>query len=279
MLISTVNQSLFGLVISVVIYPIFLRGTIWRTMLMFLRPIYNLPRSNMTPSTLPFSFTSILRCWGVSLMMLVAWNAANTAFSLFLVKNPLKNRKPLTSDSKDPNGSLLNGLKNKKLSIKCFAMWELAFIARDFPDRRKAIYEDIDRKDGPMWSQVYKLCLDTPAAKKRSRPHQKPHPQVLHTALGWPFRRHYRRRLARAVLGEPYGEPSLYVNAAWAVGGLAVHSLREDKYGNVQRDVAGLVRSLTGLVGKLEGFRGLKTDWTDVEGRGSVLRWKRWWTR
>lgn len=39
-------------------------------------------------------------------------------------------------------------------------MWELAYISRDFEDRRMAIYEDIDRKDGPMWSQVYTICLD-----------------------------------------------------------------------------------------------------------------------
>lgn len=39
-------------------------------------------------------------------------------------------------------------------------MWELAFIARDYESRRKAIYEDIDRKDGTMWSQVYAICLD-----------------------------------------------------------------------------------------------------------------------
>ena len=38
-------------------------------------------------------------------------------------------------------------------------MWELAFIAKDFPERRSAIYEDIDRKDAPMWSQVYGICL------------------------------------------------------------------------------------------------------------------------
>ena len=158
--LHTVNQSVFGLVVSAVVYPLFVRGALWKTTMVFLRPLYNLPRSNMVPSALPFSFSSILRCWLVSLMLVFAWTAANTAFSLFLVKNPLKNGKPLTSDSKDPNGSLLNGLKNKKLSIKCFAMWELAFIARDFPDRRKAIYEDIDRKDGPMWSQVYQICLD-----------------------------------------------------------------------------------------------------------------------
>ena len=243
-------------------------------------------------------------------------------------------------------------------------MWELAFIARDFPDRRKAIYEDIDRKDGPMWSQVYKICLDvlkgtetsidaylapptppTPAAaQSASEQQQKPHttnpprddaifqpiPQkrglrnqvekavnqaatapgqtsqlspvakkavesaktqllkiqkdatgtddtqgllmdlalkVLHSPAGWPFRRHYRRRVAHAVLGSPYGEPSLYINAACALSGLAVASLREDKYGHVQRDVAAVIRVLTGVTKKLEGFgAGLQTHWTDVEG-------------
>ncbi|KAK4135674.1 hypothetical protein BT67DRAFT_455065 [Trichocladium antarcticum] len=361
-LVYTFNSSIASLIVSIAIYPLFLRATIWRTMMMFLRPIYNLPKTNMTPSTLPFSFSSLLRCWLVSMMLLFSWTAANTAFSLFLVKSPLKNGKPLTSDAKDPNGSLLNGLKNKKLSIKCFAMWELAFIARDFPDRRKAIYEDIDRKDGPMWSQVYKICLDVlksmhtnmdvymapppapsetdvvqPETKQRTTaaprddsifqalPQPKPslrnqvekavnqaafapgqpsqlspaakkavdsakqhllkiqkdatgsddtHGLVrefalrfLRSPLGWPFREHYRRRLAHAVLGTPYGEPSLYINAACALAGLAVASLREDKYGNVQRDVAALVRTLTGLVTKLEGFRGrLEVHWTDVDG-------------
>jgi nucleoporin NDC1 len=117
-LIHTINQSFFGLLISAVVYPLTVRALLWKTTLIFLRPVYNLPRSNMVPSTLPFSFTALLRCFLVSIMLIFAWTAANTAFSLFLVKSPLKNGKPLTSDSKDPNGSLLNGLKNKKLSIK-----------------------------------------------------------------------------------------------------------------------------------------------------------------
>ncbi|KAH6621429.1 nucleoporin protein Ndc1-Nup [Chaetomium sp. MPI-SDFR-AT-0129] len=360
-LVRTVNISLIGLIMSTIIYPLTVRSAVWKTSLVFLRPIYNLPRSNMLPPTAPFAFWFLVRTFLVSLLLTFSWAAANTAFSLFLVKHPLKNGKPLTSDSKDPNGSLLNGLKNKKLSIKCFAMWELAFIARDFADRRKAIYEDIDRKDGPMWSQVYQICLDTlktletsidaytappppppaaadakaeqqkvrttepprneeifqpipqhkglrnqvekavhqvalapgqtsqlsPAAKKavESAKHQllkiqkeatgSDDPQglfqdfalrALHSPFGWPFRHQYRRRLAHAVLGSPYGEPSLYVNAACALAGLTVHSLREDRYGNVQRDVATLIRALTGVTKKLEGFQaGLATHWTDVE--------------
>ena len=39
-------------------------------------------------------------------------------------------------------------------------MWELAYISRDFEDRRRAIFEDIDRKDGPVWSQIYTICIE-----------------------------------------------------------------------------------------------------------------------
>jgi nucleoporin NDC1 len=76
------------------------------------------------------------------------------------------------------------------------------------------------------------------------------------------------------VLGQPYGEPSLYVNAAGALAGLAVHSLREDRYGNVQRDVAAVVRALTGLAKRLDGFSAgaLGTHWTDVGGEGEARR-------
>lgn len=39
-------------------------------------------------------------------------------------------------------------------------MWELAHIAEQDQARRQAIYEDIDRKDGPMWAQVYAICME-----------------------------------------------------------------------------------------------------------------------
>jgi len=239
-------------------------------------------------------------------------------------------------------------------------MWELAVISRDFEPRRKTIYEDIDRKDGPMWSQIYGICIDvvkslearvdavteplkpkTPELyerverKKRTVPEPKaedaifhPTPQkpkfvsavekavtnvatspgqgsqlsptakkvyetgrqqllraqqgltgsddpqsifksvalkIITSSFGWPFRQEYRRRVANAVLGGPYGEPSLYINAASALSLLAEHSLVEDKYGNVQRDVAAIIRTLTTVVKKLHDFKeGLVPHWTDV---------------
>lgn len=241
-------------------------------------------------------------------------------------------------------------------------MWELALIARDFPDRRKTIYEDIDRPDGPIWNQIATRCLDVlksietridnygkptnpspapaPAVEPKGRTTAPPRgdpifqstspktmfmsevgnivnhatidtnqpsqlsplakataaatkqklldwqsqatgtssdpssllhqltARVLGSPLGRPLQHTYRRRLARAVLGaDPHGEPSLYANAAGALCLLAVHSLSEDRYGNVQRDVAAVVRTLTAVTRKLDAFcEALPRHWTDVEG-------------
>lgn len=118
MLISTITLSLSAIALSVIVYPIFLRGFVWRSAMLFLRPFYNLPKTNIVPNALPFNVLLLLKCLAAGFMLSFLWQAGNTAFSIFLVREPLKNGKPLTSESKDPNGSLLNGLKSKKLSIR-----------------------------------------------------------------------------------------------------------------------------------------------------------------
>lgn len=247
-------------------------------------------------------------------------------------------------------------------------MWELSFIARDFEARRRAIFEDIDRKDGPMWSQIYVICLGilksvesriddygkapapapvvgqpavetkprvaaplkedpvfqkqppsksmrgevgkaigqiatspghspvsqlSPLAKRtlrnaRDKVLSKEQQEALSSGQlrgrlqGWVlaamsvrplgynnileawFRRDFRRRFTAAVLGAPHAEPSLYANAATVLAQLAVHSLAEDKFGNVHRDVAAVVRAFTVLAKKLEAFKlAFPVHWTD----------------
>ena len=246
-------------------------------------------------------------------------------------------------------------------------MSELAYIARDFGDRRSSIFEDIDRKDGPIWSQLFVTCLaiirsveqridsygkpppppaapqpvDAQAAQSHPRAAQPPKtedvwrqpapiqgvrgsvvravdsvtrttgktpaeivgPQAIKHAqemkdrlltdeqkellstdgvsggfralglwfvripfVGYFFQQTFGRRLVAAVLGLPYGELSVYANAAFALSQLAVSSLTEDKYGNVQRDVPELIRTFTIVIKKLERFRDkLPEHWTDVE--------------
>jgi nucleoporin NDC1 len=47
-------------------------------------------------------------------LLVVLWEFINKAFDLYIAQEPLKNDQPITSDSKDPNGTLLNGIKSKK---------------------------------------------------------------------------------------------------------------------------------------------------------------------
>ncbi|EJT79356.1 hypothetical protein GGTG_04440 [Gaeumannomyces tritici R3-111a-1] len=366
-MVSSFPIALFAVMLTAVLYFTAIRPFAWSIALMTFRPFYSLPKYNILPVSWPLTASLVLRCTLLTAILNMMWGVGNVAFSIFLVKPPFKNGKPLTSDAKDPNGSLLNGLKSKKLPIKCFAMWELAVIACDFEDRRKVIYEDFERKDGSMWSQACAACVEvikelesrmdnygkTPVpiqppaqseaaetARQLSRKSLKSPPfaeatasrmgvvgelkttvteyvdkvardpnqpsrlspigkaagearlrlremkkqlaeedsssasnpvqtrarALLASPFGWPFRQEYGRRLTAAVLGGPYGEPSLYINAATALSQLAVHSLQEDKYGNVQRDVALIVRTLTAVTSKLDTFKkSFPLHWTDVQ--------------
>lgn len=124
----TAMQSAAALLVNVIVYHVSLptlfmgltiRGMAWRTALMFFRTFYNLPRTNMVPVTLAgVNGWMWLRCLLTGAMLLFMWLAGNKMFSMLLVRAPLKQGQPLTSESKDPNGSLLNGLKSKKLHIK-----------------------------------------------------------------------------------------------------------------------------------------------------------------
>ncbi|KAI0008940.1 nucleoporin protein Ndc1-Nup [Xylariaceae sp. FL0662B] len=341
----------------------FARRYAWGWAMSMFRLWYNLPKSNMPPNQAPWSIWMLGRSMWAGFLLCLLWYFGDMTFRLQLGKEPIKNNQPLTAESKDPNGSLLNGLKSKKTRISSFAMWELGFIARDFKDRRQAIFEDIDRKDGPIWSQIYVLCLDTiktleqridnygksptppvsqpaaappqpqrvakppktddvwapppahkglrnsvgklvnkvvtspgrtpadiygPEAKKAlelTREHllTKEQQEVLTPesfntlfrtltyrvlqlpVIGSLFQQPFGRRLTAIVLGTPYGELSIYTNAAYALSKLAVCSLAEDQYGNVQRDVPAIIRSFTVVIKKLERFRDeFPMHWTDL---------------
>lgn len=88
----------------------------------------------------------------------------------------------------------------------------------------------------------------------------------LRTNFGGPFRQEYRRRIRTVVLGSPYGDVGIIVDAIDSLTRFAVKSLKEDKYGNVQRDVKLIIRTFTTTVTKLEKFKDtLEFHWTDVE--------------
>lgn len=91
--------------------------------------------------------------------------------------------------------------------------------------------------------------------------------RALDSPLGAPFKQTFRRRLTTVVLGTPYAEPSLVINAISALTRLAIFSLAEDSYGNVQRDVSTIIRTFTTVITKLEKFKAdFPVHWTDFEG-------------
>ncbi|TWU78990.1 hypothetical protein ED733_008277 [Metarhizium rileyi] len=359
------QRAAISLLLCLVVYYAALRSLAWGWALAFLRPFYSLPKTNLVPSIWPTDIYLLVRCIYAGTMLNFIWAAGNAAFSVFMVREPLKNGNPLTSEAKDPNGSLLNGLKSKKLSIKSFAMWELALIAQDFETRRLAIFGDIDRKDGPMWSQVYAICMElmkqietrvddygnppqsvvtkpnqivgakqrtaaplrqetiftktgepagllggvekvldqiartpgsspvselSPMAKKTwndakdrvltKEQQEALSPEHLRSEFGnWAtslmknryigrlFHHDFHNRFVSVVLGTPYAEPTLYVNAAQALCLLAVHSLAEDQFGNVHRDVPSIIRTLTAVIRKVELLRQrIPLHWADPSG-------------
>lgn len=371
--VVVVHSGMLSMAVALANYIVFyhfLRRFVYGWTIHFFRIFYSLPKTNLPPGQAPWSVWMLGRSMWAGFLLCLLWYFGDIAFRLQLAKAPLKNNQPLSAESKDPNGTLLNGLKSKKPRIAAFAMWELALIARDFDVRRKSIFEDIDRKDGPMWSQIYVTCLSTikaleqridtygkpptpPAAKPEvatpqplakivpppktddvfipaspskgvrdslgkfassvtSTPGKTPaevyipeakkmaraateylmsknllqkeqkeaiSPQAVNSlfqnllfrildmpTIGPLFQQPFGRRLATIVLGRPYGELSLYVNAAFALSKLAVSSLAEDRYGNVQRDVPAIIRTFTAVIKKLEKFRDtLPMHWTDLK--------------
>lgn len=125
------------------------------------RIIWSISRTDEPGVLPPYHWTLLARSFFSGVLLLFLWDFANSAFNIFVAQEPLKKSQPLTNEAPDPNGSLLNGLKSNKQLAKAFAFWELALISRSFPDRRKAIFADLDRQGGSAWTQILSACLAT----------------------------------------------------------------------------------------------------------------------
>lgn len=117
-----IKQATSSLILAMVLYYVLLRSLTWSWALMLFRPFYNLPRTNIAPSSWPTDLFLMIRCVYAGALLNAVWAAGNTAFSIFMAKAPLKAGKPFSAESKDPNGSLLNGMKSKKPSVQVCGM-------------------------------------------------------------------------------------------------------------------------------------------------------------
>ncbi|RKF63957.1 Nucleoporin NDC1 [Erysiphe neolycopersici] len=348
------------------IYPYSIRKLAWSLNRSWAKLLWTLPRSGSLPTKWPFHWSILWTCATSGFLLIFLWEVSNAAFSVYTAQEPLKSGQPITQESRDPNGSLINGLKCQKLQIRVYAFWELFIISHKLKIRRKTIYNDIDRTGGSSWSQIRDACFDvingistrinnyenvsvsnvstsenisslprlsgplkeglqspgdiftsapgptspvqgvsramqkfaksrgqspssgfSPKAKKLINAAEdiiltKQQKQVLsnirsggllnkwslrflQSYLGWPFRQEYQRVLATVVLGTPYGDVGVIVDAIESLTKLVICSLMEDQFGEVQRDLKAIILKLTATITCLEKFMtSTSVHWTDV---------------
>lgn len=142
------------------IYTLVLRRTVWSWTFAIQDIIAGLPKHQKLTRLPPLfgDLAVVFWIWGLILVML--WSTANDAFKSYIALAPLnKKGQPLSSDSKDPNGTLLAGLKAKKEYVRSSAFAEFALIAKGDPARREGIFKELDRGGSSTWSQVMTVSL------------------------------------------------------------------------------------------------------------------------
>jgi nucleoporin NDC1 len=115
---SAVKRALLMTMAGPFIYSMTIRHIAWNWTLSFAKMLWSLPRSTALPAIAPFHFKFMGRTFMAGFLLIMMWEMSNAAFSAYVAQEPLKNERPITYESRDPNGSLLTGLNGKKLHTK-----------------------------------------------------------------------------------------------------------------------------------------------------------------
>ncbi|KAJ8117733.1 hypothetical protein OPT61_g1138 [Boeremia exigua] len=158
MFTTAASLTLLVTLSGTILYFVGPRQMLWEYYYSFMRNFISLAKTSRPTGLAPFA-PLVAKFVVEGTLLVLLWEFANKAFDLYIAQEPLKNNKPITSDSKDPNGTLLNGLKSNKETTKAMAFWELALITEAFSDRRKTIYAEMGRKKAPTFQQVTDFCL------------------------------------------------------------------------------------------------------------------------
>lgn len=169
--------TLVGTIMHLPLYYLLFRRSAWEWSYSIVGSVFSKLPESAPPTGLVHLTTLINQALSTSFMLATLWEVSNVAFTAIVTQPPLKKGVPFTSEmkdsrgavvsrSRDPNASLLTGLRSKKPVPKAFAFWELYIICTSFEARRKTIYTEVDRAGGNTWSQICKLCLAEISAVK-----------------------------------------------------------------------------------------------------------------
>lgn len=129
MVASALKRTIITAVVSPLVYsvnwPIIpfifhfrVRSFAWSFTRTFATIFWKLPKSGALPAHVPFHLSVVLRTIIAGFLLTMIWEFANAAFSAYVTQEPLKNGRPITYESRDPNGSLLTGLNGKQLHTR-----------------------------------------------------------------------------------------------------------------------------------------------------------------
>lgn len=150
MLLQACTTSVIASVVGPILYNWVLRQTLWKAHITFAKAFAHIPRSDANPPTSFYIGGVMVRGFVFGAILSLTWQLTILIFSAYITSPPIKVNKPLSAYSKDPNGTLLNGLTAKRDLVKTFAFWELDIISREpSSERRKDIFSDFERLNQP----------------------------------------------------------------------------------------------------------------------------------
>lgn len=117
MFITSASMALLITVFGSILYFVGPRHLIWEYYYNFSRNFISLSKTSKPTGLAPFA-PLVAKFVVEGALLVLLWEFVNKAFDLYIAQEPLKNNKPITNDSKDPNGTLLNGLRSNKEANK-----------------------------------------------------------------------------------------------------------------------------------------------------------------
>ena len=110
-------RTCFTTVGSMLVYVIFLRRLLWRSSYVLVGTVYSLAKQN---KSIRFAGIADLlgRFFVAGFLLVMLWEVSNAAFTAYTRQEPTKRGFPLTNESKNANGSLINGLNSAKTLVK-----------------------------------------------------------------------------------------------------------------------------------------------------------------
>lgn len=117
MFVTSATLAIFVTFVGTVFYFVGVRHLLWEYYYNFSRYFISLSKTSKPTGVAPFA-PLVAKFVVEGTLLVLLWEFVNKAFDLYIAQEPLKNNTPITSDSKDPNGTLLNGLKSNKEANK-----------------------------------------------------------------------------------------------------------------------------------------------------------------